>query len=207
MKKPFGKLSKVSGKNHAVDPKKLYDNWANEYEEELINCYGYIAHEITTNKFNAIIANKNIQIMDVGCGTGLVGKELKKLGYLNIDGCDISPKMLEEAKKTNAYQGLIELDLNQEIINGLKRYDALISVGCFGYGSLNIKSLLNLIKLVNTNGVIFIFMNAQPFISENYQKYISLFVKKGLWKINSISEYNYMNELKRPGKLIIAIKK
>ena len=60
MKKPFGKLSKVSGKNHAVDPKKLYDNWAKEYEEELINCYGYIAHEITTNKFNAIIANKNI---------------------------------------------------------------------------------------------------------------------------------------------------
>ena len=46
-----------------------------------------------------------------------MGKELKKLGYLNIDGCDISPKMLEEAKKTNAYQGLIELDLNQEIIN------------------------------------------------------------------------------------------
>jgi len=50
-------------------------------------------------------------------------------------------------------------------------------------------------------------MNAQPFISENYQKYISLLVKKGLWKINSISEYNYMNELKRPGKLIIGIKK
>ncbi len=207
MKKPLGKLSKVSGDHSSVDPKKHYDNWAEEYDHELINDYGYIAHKITTSKFRTIVTYKKAQIIDVGCGTGLVGKELKKLGYSNIEGYDISPKMLKKAQKTNAYQGLFELDLNQKKTIGLKRYDALISVGSFGYGSLNIKSLLNLIRLVNSKGVMFIFMNSQPFFSENYEEYLSLLVKKGFWKIYSISAHNYMTELKRPGKLIIAIKR
>ena len=32
----------------------------------------------------------NFQILDVACGTGVVGQELKDAGYSNVDGLDPS---------------------------------------------------------------------------------------------------------------------
>ena len=40
-------------------------------------------------------ANKNIKILDAGAGTGIIGEMLVKQGYTNIDGLDISQKMLD----------------------------------------------------------------------------------------------------------------
>ena len=42
--------------------------------------------------------DKNSEIIDIGCGTGLSGQEIILKGFKNIDGSDFSKKMLEEAK-------------------------------------------------------------------------------------------------------------
>ena len=206
MKKPSGKLAKVSGNSSEIDSKVLYDEWAGDYNRDLINEYGYIAPNITVNKFNVLHPNKNIKIIDVGCGTGLVGKELSKLGYLNVDGYDISPEMLKIAKKLSVYKELKQTDLNKQPFTPSKTYDALICVGSFGYGALGPKAIKNLVALVRSGGMIFIFMNSEPFNSQNYQEYILKLEKQSLWSVKSIDEYNYMNKLDRPGKLIIATK-
>ena len=103
MKKIAGKLAKVSGHGSKVDSQTLYDQWAGRYNTELINEYGYIAPFITVDKLKDFHLDKDIEIIDVGCGTGLVGLELHKLGYSNIDGYDISQEMLKAAKKTKIY--------------------------------------------------------------------------------------------------------
>lgn len=206
MKKPSGKLAKVSGNSSEIDSKVLYDEWAGDYNRDLINEYGYIAPNITVNKFNVLLPIKDIKIIDVGCGTGLVGKELNKLGYLNIDGYDISPEMLKIAKQLDIYKELKQTDLNEGPLTPTKTYDALICVGSFGYGALDPKAIKNLVALVKSGGMIFIFMNSEPFNSQNYQEYISKLEKQSLWSVKSIDEYNYMDKLDRPGKLIIAMK-
>ena len=206
MKKPSGKLAKVSGNSSKINSKVLYDEWAGDYNRDLINEYGYIAPNITVNKFNVLHPNKNIKIIDVGCGTGLVGKELTKLGYLNVHGYDISPKMLKIAKQLGIYKKLKQTDLNKEPLTPTKTYDALICVGSFGYGALGPKAIKNLVALVKSGGLIFIFMNSEPFNSQNYQEYITKLEEQSLWSVKSIEEYNYMDKLDRPGKLIIAIK-
>ena len=43
--------------------------------------------------------NRNIRIMDAGCGTGQLGSLLREHGYLNIDGFDLSPEMIEIAER------------------------------------------------------------------------------------------------------------
>ena len=58
MKKATGKLAKVSGKNAKVDSKLLYDEWANDYDNDLINEYGYIAPKLTVDKFKALVLKK-----------------------------------------------------------------------------------------------------------------------------------------------------
>ena len=44
-----------------------------------------------------------MKIVDAAAGTGLIGVELNKLGYTNLCALDISPEMLDEAKKKNVY--------------------------------------------------------------------------------------------------------
>ena len=206
MKKATGKLAKVSGKNAKVDSKLLYDEWANDYDNDLINEYGYIAPKLTVDKFKALVLKKNLKIIDVGCGTGLVGQALYENGYKNIDGYDISPEMLKIAKQSKFYKELKQIDLNDKPTNLSETYDVLICVGSFGYGALEPIAIRHLIGLVKSGGLLFIFMNAEPFKSQNYQKYISKLETQSLWSVNSIDDYNYMSKLDRPGKLIIATK-
>ena len=206
MKKATGKLAKVSGKNAKVDSKLLYDEWANDYDNDLINEYGYIAPKLTADKFKALVLKKNLKIIDVGCGTGLVGQALYENGYKNIDGYDISPEMLKIAKQSKFYKELKQIDLNDKPTNLSETYDVLICVGSFGYGALEPIAIRHLIGLVKSGGLLFIFMNAEPFKSQNYQNHISKLETQSLWSVNSIDDYNYMSKLDRPGKLIIATK-
>ena len=206
MTKISGKLAKVSGRGSKVDSQTLYDQWAGSYNKELINDYGYIAPFITVDRLKDFHLDQDIEIIDVGCGTGLVGLELHKLGYTNIDGYDISQEMLKAAKKTKIYKSLKQVDLNLDSFNPNKTYDLLICVGSFGYGALGPEAFINLLKLVKSSGLIIILMNSEPFIFENYQRYILELEKQKLFSIKSIDDHNYMSKLERPGKLIIAIK-
>ena len=45
-----------------------------------------------------------MRILDVGCGTGLVGSELNRIGYKNLDGLDASPEMLKIAAEKNIFK-------------------------------------------------------------------------------------------------------
>ena len=80
---------------------------------------------------------KNTKIIDMGAGTGQVGIQLKKLGYVAVDALDISPQMLREAKKKNAYQKLICAPISDQRIDGIKTGEYFV-VMCVGTLLLNI---------------------------------------------------------------------
>ena len=54
---------------------------------------------------------KDCKILDLGCGTGLIGQYLKEFGFTNVTGIDVSPVMLSHAKEKQAYAELVEYDL------------------------------------------------------------------------------------------------
>ncbi|ADY73923.1 Methyltransferase type 12 [Desulfurobacterium thermolithotrophum DSM 11699] len=51
------------------------------------------------------------KVLEVGCSYGYFGKQLKNLKQVNIVGIDIDRKALAEAKKTGAYDTLLEMNL------------------------------------------------------------------------------------------------
>ena len=81
-------------------------------------------------------ANKNIKILDAGAGTGIIGEMLVKQGYTNIDGLDISQKMLDIAEKKNVYKRLICAPLSDIPVEQIQtaEYDVTLCAGTIVYG-------------------------------------------------------------------------
>ena len=95
-----------------------------------------------------------IKIIDVGAGTGLIGFELKKLGYTNLCALDISAEMLKEAKKKEVYTEFICTSLNGQPIPQIEsgQFDALICGGALIPGLIGSSAFVEMIRMVQTGG-------------------------------------------------------
>ena len=107
-KQPEGKLAQVTGNQVHIDPELYYDDWADSYDKELLEEYGYCAHEIGAKALAETQIPFDSPILDVGCGTGLAGVELSRFGYTKIDGLDVSAGMLERARNQGTYRQLFQ---------------------------------------------------------------------------------------------------
>jgi len=88
----------------AIDKKlisKAYDKAASTYEE-----YAFLQKEVASRLMERVdLMNVTPeQILDAGCGTGLATRMLaKKFGKSKITGVDLSPGMVERAKKNKGF--------------------------------------------------------------------------------------------------------
>ena len=72
----------------------VYRDWAKKYDYDNDNVLGTVSQPKSVNLLLTKLKNKTAKIIDVGCGTGLVGKNLKALGFFYFDGIDISEYIL-----------------------------------------------------------------------------------------------------------------
>jgi SAM-dependent methyltransferase len=80
-------------------------------------------------------------VLDVGAGTGLVGAALRGLGWAGeIDGIDLSPQMLDQAREKQVYRDLIEADVTRPLpLPG--GYNGVVSSGTFTHGHVGPEAL------------------------------------------------------------------
>ena len=202
-KQPKGKLLQVTGSEVYIDPELHYDDWADSYEKDLLEEYGYCAHEIGAKALAETQIPFDAPILDVGCGTGLAGLELSRFGYTEIDGLDVSAGMLEHARNQGVYKKLFQKRIGVDNLSELSSYQGLLCIGSFGLGHMEEEDIIRLLDLTATNAYIVIFMNAEPFHAQNYESTIKQLILDGVWKVETIEDHNYMSELERPGKLIV----
>ena len=88
---------------------KYYDEWGkgNKYNKDMVD-WNYTGPKETVEVFKKYALNKDMTIFDAGCGSGLVGLELKKFGFKHFHGADLSQKLLDTIPK-NLYQKLIKI--------------------------------------------------------------------------------------------------
>lgn len=181
-----------------------YDAWASDYERDLLDRCGYSAHVIGADALAAATPSRDAAVIDVGCGTGLVGAELQRHGFRVIDGLDVSTDMLRQAEAKRVYRRLIAADLMAGAPVPDASYDMAICVGSFAPGHLGPAALAAIARLVRKDGPIVIFMNAVPYRDEHYEAQIRQLVDAGIWTEPAIESMNYMSALDRPGMLIRA---
>ena len=121
----------------------------NRYDNHLIKVLNYNAFEHVAKDLASVLPRLDARILDVGTGTGLTGQALANLGFKNIDGWDISEKILEEAKKKKVYRNLLKINLNESKSPVVSRYDAAVSSGTFTKGHVKHNALPYIIEILN----------------------------------------------------------
>lgn len=92
----------------------LFENYANKYDEEFFT-HGTIGEcDFLEREINY---NKNIKIIDIGCGTGRHAIELTKRGY-TVTGVDLSESQLERAREKAKAENL-QIDFQKHDARGL----------------------------------------------------------------------------------------
>ena len=172
------------------DIMKHYDKWGDKYDKDMVE-WNYTGPQETVNIFKKHTLSKDIKIFDAGCGTGLVGIELKKFGYTNIDGADLSKKLLDLVPK-GFYNKIEQIDLNKPLNKKSNIYDAALCVGTFTFGHVKPPALDELIRVVKNKGLICFTVNEGIYEEYGFDKKIKELSDKKAWDIKEFFMSNYI---------------
>lgn len=136
--------------NEALD---LYRDWAGTYDEAMVDGLGFVAPRVMASRLARHLKNPDGAILDIGCGTGLVGEALSSLGFRVIDGLDISTDMLEQARKRGVYRHLLDADLTKTLPVDTAVYDAGICTGTFTHAHVGAEALDEILRAIRPGGL------------------------------------------------------
>ena len=171
---------------------KYYDEWGekNKYDKDMID-WNYTGPKETVSVFKKYSLGKEIKILDAGCGTGLVGVELKKFGYTNIDGLDLSKKLLNLVPK-GFYNNLDQVDLNKPLKIQNDSYDVVMCVGTFTFGHVRPHALDEFIRITKNKGLICFTINEGIYEKYGFDKKIKELSDSNHWKMKEFFKSNYI---------------
>lgn len=116
-----------------MDVRKFYDNYAATYDRAP-NKTPYVAPHNVAKAVARYAKSRKLHaptIIDLGCGTGMTGVELKRaIPTSIIDGIDISVKSLDVAASKQVYRKLNDEDIfNVKTLQKMKKYNVACAVG------------------------------------------------------------------------------
>ena len=161
---------------------RYYDEWGHKdkYNKDMLD-WNYTGPKETSEIFNKYEKNKDIIIFDAGCGTGLVGLELKKYGFKNFHGADLSQTLLDSVPN-NLYQKLTKVDLNKTIEAKDNSYDAILCVGTFTFGHVKPNALDEFVRITKSGGLICFTINEGIYEEYGFDKKIISLNENNKWK-------------------------
>jgi 2-polyprenyl-3-methyl-5-hydroxy-6-metoxy-1,4-benzoquinol methylase len=167
---------------------KLFENYGLKYDEE-----GFTVGTVGECDFieKEIEFNKQLRILDIGCGTGRHSIELTKRGY-QVTGIDLSKSMLKRAKEKASKENL-KIDFKKQDARNLKfnnEFDLAIMLceGSFPLmetDEMNFRILQNASKALKETGkLIFTTLNGLFPLFHSVKDFIANSTKEG----NAISD-------------------
>jgi len=181
----------------------VYKKWASIYDKDNDDLLGTVSQPNSVQIFHKYIVDKNQKIIDVGCGTGLVGLELQKLGYTNFDGIDISKDMIDIAIG-RGYQELFLGNLNDSLPIESGSYDAALCVGVFTHGHVGPSRLEELSRIVKSDGLVCFTVNEDVYESYGFDKVIQKLEVENIWKVLELRKQDYMTKKNVKGFYCVA---
>jgi len=138
---------RVYGAKSNQELKDKYDTWAADYDRD-VESVGYRSPAIAAGLFGRYVAPDAGEILDAGCGTGLLGDLLNTLGYRALVGIDLSPEMLARAEARGTYGELRAMALGARLDFADDRFAASTALGVLTPGHAPPTALDEMLRVI-----------------------------------------------------------
>ncbi|EFL89110.1 class I SAM-dependent methyltransferase [Ahrensia sp. R2A130] len=185
---------------HTLDPaadpktqlKQVYAEWAADYDHDNDHKLETVSQPNTVAMLLRHMDDRKAEILDYGCGTGIVGLHLAHVGFTTFDGADISTEMLEIARP-RGYRNLQTLGDGYRSLPEAA-YGAVLCVGVFTHGHLGKEGLSELLRLTKPGGTICFTVNEGVWEPEGFEVAIESLEATGLWQVLECRRDDYMRK-------------
>jgi predicted TPR repeat methyltransferase len=158
---PQHMLNALTGNTSTEPPKEyvknLFDDYAERFDDSLIKQLGYKLPFLMKELILKLDPPRKTveRAIDLGCGTGLTGKELRDISN-NLTGIDISSNMIAKTRELDVYDRLFVGDIVDILSSSKEKYDLFIALEVFLYIGELIKIFKTVRQCCNKNAL-FIF--------------------------------------------------
>ena len=186
----MGKPTKVQWVYDAGTSKELakrYDEWAKTYDAHILTEAAWTGHIHIADAFARFVP-PSAKILDIGCGTGLAGIELAKRGFSQMDGFDLSPGMLAEARQLDIYAELKVAALGGPLDYPSASYESAIACGVFSVGHATADGLDEVVRIIKPGGYFSLTLRTDIYEPDGYKAQDETFAADGKWELAEVSE-------------------
>lgn len=176
----------------AEDLADAYRDWACLYDHDTCKTMGYVGPQTAAAMLDRYLDSRQSRVLDAGCGTGLVGEILHRLGYAHVDGMDYSRDMLAEAEKKGVYRRLMQQDMNERLTIGDDSYDATICVGTFTYTHVGPEAFNELVRITRPGGLICFTIRDGAYQDYDYRSEMLRMEACETWELQELREQDYL---------------
>lgn len=165
-----------------------YRDWAADYDHDVMS-EGYVSPMIVAGLAAlAVPAETGLDVLDAGCGTGLVGRMLgQRRPEVRLHGVDLSPEMAERAEETGAYAsvaGGVDL-LDYAAAEDSPHFPLVLCSGTLTLGHIGIEGLDALLDLTEPEGHLAVSVRRTHSLEDGYPARVAQLAEQGLVEIVS----------------------
>jgi predicted TPR repeat methyltransferase len=110
----------------------LYERYADQYDQHVAGALKYRTPELLFDAITRCVQASDLDILDLGCGTGLFGARLRARAR-TLTGVDISPNMIKLAQRRNIYDNLVCDELIDFMHTRSDEFDIAVAADVFVY--------------------------------------------------------------------------
>lgn len=140
----------------------LFDAAADRYDQRMLHALKYQLPKQIADQLIARYPDKKINVLDLGCGTGLLGVCLGRLDGALV-GVDISKGMIEQAARHNVYDRFHHTNLLDALEDTpASLYQVLAALDVFIYAGDMSKAIPNALRILTAGGQFIFSCEAAP---------------------------------------------
>lgn len=175
------RLEQVYGAKGNDELRRVYDDWAGRYDEDL-HAFGYSFPPPIAGLVARYVSERDASILDAGAGTGFVGEVLAILGYTRLTGIDLSDGMLAIARAKRVYGELRNQVLGEPLDFADDQFAAVVSAGVLTTGHAPPACLDELIRITRPGGHLIFTLTMPVYEDGGFKAKLEELAAQGRWR-------------------------